>query len=113
MTDEEKIEKLYNFVITNLSYDYRKDVDGLNSDIDKIMEEQEVSYSDYAVVLTTLLRNYGIPSKLALGKHESLNTDSAFVIILNEDTEKWIEPFYERENKYIEDASNIVIYKYY
>ena len=113
MTDEEKIEKLYNFVITNLSYDYRKDVDGLNSDIDKIMEEQEASYSDYAVVLTTLLRNYGIPSKLALGKHESLNTDSAFVIILNEDTEKWIEPFYERENKYIEDASNIVIYKYY
>lgn len=73
-TDLEKVEKIYNYVITAMTYDYDKadkakngELSGYVPEIDKVISSGQGICYDYASVLAAMLRSQGIPAKLVKG----------------------------------------------
>ena len=65
-----KIKAIYEFVITNFTYDYQlaKSVQsGYIPDLDSVMDKKKGICFDYAAVMTAMLRYQGIPTKLVFG----------------------------------------------
>lgn len=70
MKDIERIEAIYHYVITNISYDHQKAAtvkSGYIPDIDTVFQTQKGICFDYAALMTAMLRAYGIPTKLVVG----------------------------------------------
>ena len=70
MTDIERIETIYHYVITNFSYDYQKAASvksGYIPDIDAVFKAKKGICFDYASLMAAMLRAYGIPTKLVIG----------------------------------------------
>ena len=70
MKDIERIEAIYHYVITNISYDHQKAASvksGYIPDVDKVFQEKKGICFDYAALMTAMLRAYGIPTKLVVG----------------------------------------------
>jgi len=70
LTEREKVNVLYNYVVNNISYDYNK-IKTLNYDylpnIDQtILDKSGICY-DYSALLGGMLRSQGIPTKMAKG----------------------------------------------
>jgi transglutaminase-like putative cysteine protease len=74
-SDRDKLELIYNFVIDNIKYDYKK-AEGLPPDYLPHPEETYVSGKgicyDYASLCAAMLRSIGIPAKLVMGKAEKI-----------------------------------------
>ena len=69
-TDLEKITAVYNYVVTNLTYDKEKAKtvrSGYIPDVDKVLAEKKGICFDYATLMTAMLRSQGIPTKLIIG----------------------------------------------
>lgn len=69
-TDIERINAVYDYVVSNLSYDYAKAnsvQSGYLSDIDAVLASGKGICYDYAAVMTAMLRSQGIPTKLVVG----------------------------------------------
>lgn len=66
----EKVEKVYDFVVTTLSYDRDKAAtvkSGYLPVLDKVLEEEKGICFDYAALMTAMLRSQNIPCKLVVG----------------------------------------------
>lgn len=69
-TDLAKITNIYNFVVSNISYDKQKAASvqsGYLPDVDSILASKKGICFDYAAVMTAMLRSQGIPCKLVVG----------------------------------------------
>lgn len=68
--DLEAINLIYNYIITNITYDYAKaetPPTGYVSDVDAILSSGTGICLDYAAVMATMLRSQGIPTRLEVG----------------------------------------------
>lgn len=68
--DLDAVSLVYNYIITNITYDYAKAESaptGYISDVDEIIVTNTGICLDYAAVMTTMLRSQGIPTRLEVG----------------------------------------------
>jgi transglutaminase-like putative cysteine protease len=73
-TDQQKVEMLYNYVINNIKYDYKK-AESVKSGYlpiidDTIIAKKGICY-DYASLFAAMVRSQGIPTKLVTGYTEN------------------------------------------
>ncbi|MGB4985065.1 MAG: transglutaminase-like domain-containing protein [Erysipelotrichaceae bacterium] len=69
-TELEVVEKVYNYVIGNISYDFDKATSvksGYTPIIDKVIEEGKGICFDYAAVMASILRSQRIPTRMDIG----------------------------------------------
>lgn len=90
-TDLEKIDAIYKYVVDTFTYD-REKANTVKSDylpvLDQVLAEKKGICSDYAAVMTAMLRSQGIPCKLVVGY---LKTEShAWISIWTEET-GWVD----------------------
>ena len=65
-----KVEAVYNFVVTNLTYDTQKAAtvkSGYLPVLDTVLEQKKGICFDYASLMTGMLRSQGVPCKLVIG----------------------------------------------
>ena len=65
-----KVQAVYNWVVTNLSYDYDKAAtvkSGYIPDLDNIMQVRKGICFDYAALMSAMLRSQGVPVKMVFG----------------------------------------------
>ncbi|MEA5002676.1 MAG: transglutaminase-like domain-containing protein [Christensenella sp.] len=68
--DLELVEKVYNYVVENVSYDYEKAdnvENGYLPDVDETLQTKKGICFDYAALMTTMLRSQRIPTRLVIG----------------------------------------------
>lgn len=68
--DLEVITNIYNYIISNITYDYDKAADpptGYVTDVDTILESGTGICLDYAAVMASMLRSQRIPTRLEVG----------------------------------------------
>lgn len=91
-TSLEKVQAVYDYIITNISYD--KDKVNLSSDytpnITEIFEEQKAICYDYASIFGAMLRSQGIPTKLVKGYSEYTTTYHAWNEVYIEELDEWV-----------------------
>jgi len=66
----EKVEAIYNFVVSHLSYDKEKAKtvkSGYLPVLDEVLEEKKGICFDYAAMMTAMLRSQSVPCKLVVG----------------------------------------------
>ncbi|WP_409968080.1 transglutaminase-like domain-containing protein [Bengtsoniella intestinalis] len=69
-TEVEKIQAVYNYVVSNLTYDSARAASvtsGYLPDLDSVLAEKKGICFDYAALMTAMLRSQGIPCKLVVG----------------------------------------------
>jgi len=93
-TDKEKINAIYQYLISNISYDYDK-LKTLDSNylpnIDKTLEEKKGICYDYSSTFAAMLRSQGIPAKLVKGYSKATGeTYHAWNEVYLSETGKWI-----------------------
>lgn len=69
-SDLDVIIHVYDYMISNITYDYDKASDpptGYTSDVDEILESGTGICLDYAAVMAAMLRSQGIPTRLEVG----------------------------------------------
>lgn len=69
-TDIEVVENVYNYIITNFTYDYDKAESvqsGYLPDVDEICQSKTGICFDYAAVMAAMLRSQRIPTRLEVG----------------------------------------------
>ena len=65
-----KVQAVYDWVVTNLTYDYDKAKtvqSGYVPDVDKVLQEKKGICFDYASLMSAMLRSQGVPVKLVIG----------------------------------------------
>jgi len=65
-----KVEKVYDYVVDNLSYDYNRAAtvrSGYLPVLDSVLAEEKGICFDYAALMTGMLRSQGIPCRLLIG----------------------------------------------
>lgn len=73
-TDLDKVEKIYQYVVENVSYDTEKakkiingDLSGYLPDVDIVLTDKKGICFDYSSLMAAMLRSQGIPTKLIMG----------------------------------------------
>ncbi|MDR3295627.1 MAG: transglutaminase-like domain-containing protein [Clostridiales Family XIII bacterium] len=69
-TDLEKLDAIYHYVVSNLTYDYalaKNAPTGYVPNIDSVMSSKKGICFDYASLTSAMLRSQNIPSKLVIG----------------------------------------------
>lgn len=69
-TDLDAVSLIYNYIISNITYDYDKAEtvqSGYLPNVDEILESGTGICFDYAAVMVTMLRSQGIPARLEIG----------------------------------------------
>ena len=87
----EKVAAVYDYVVTNLSYDYDKAAtvkSGYLPVLDQVLEEKKGICFDYAALMTAVLRSQEIPCKLVVGY--AGQTYHAWISVWTEDN-GWID----------------------
>lgn len=91
--DMEKIEAIYNYIISNISYDYDK-VTKLDSnyipEIDEILKVQTGICYDYASLFAAMLRSVEIPTKLIMGYKNDIVEYHAWNQVYLGHTDEWV-----------------------
>lgn len=92
-TDSEKIQKVYEYVISRIKYDYSK-YSTLQSNyvpnIDNIITSGKGICYDYASVFAAMLRSQGIPVKLVMGYSTNVKGYHAWNEVYDSKTGEWI-----------------------
>lgn len=93
ISDEKIIDSIYSYIINNIVYDDKK-IDNLEHDyipnIDKVLEDGSGICYDYSVLLASMLRSQGIPTKLVKGYTTNTDVYHAWNEIYLESEERWI-----------------------
>ncbi len=92
-TDFEKIDAIYDYIITNITYDTEKAKtvkSGYLPTVDEILKFNKGICFDYASVMAAMLRSQGIPAKLVTGYSSNLNVFHAWNEVYTEET-GWIK----------------------
>ena len=69
-SDLEKVRSVYNWIVTNISYDYNKAASvssGYIPNVDKTLSSKKGICFDYAALMAAMLRPQGIPTKMIFG----------------------------------------------
>ncbi len=86
-----KVEAVYNFVVTELTYDNQKAAtvkSGYIPVLDSVLEEKKGICFDYAALMTGMLRSQGIPCKMVFGY--TGGAYHAWISVWTEDT-GWVD----------------------
>jgi transglutaminase-like putative cysteine protease len=87
-TEEEKIDAVYQYVLSSYVYDYNK-IDNLDSsyvpDIDELLSSDSGICYDFSAITASMLRSLGIPTKLVMGYRTDSNVYHAWNEILIND----------------------------
>lgn len=90
----EKVEKVYSFVVGNLTYDRelaRNVKSGYLPDLDQVLAKGKGICFDYAALMTAMLRCQGIPCKLVTGYVGTENPAyHAWISVWSEET-GWVD----------------------
>lgn len=93
LTDQEKIDILYDYVVNNIDYDYDK-IRNLEynylPDIDRTLTTGSGICYDYSSLLASMLRSQGIPTKLVKGYTVNTSVYHAWNEIYLESEDRWI-----------------------
>lgn len=132
-TDIEVITNIYDYITSNITYDYEKASDpptGYTTDVDAILESGTGICLDYAAVMTSMLRSQRIPTRLEVGYAQEAY--HAWISIYTEET-GWLNGIIEFDGnmwtlvdptfgantndktlkKFIGDGSNYTLQKMY
>lgn len=93
LTDIERIEAVYLYVVQNIRYDYSKLTELTNDyipDIDDVFDEKEGICYDYSAILASMLRSLEIPTKLIKGYTTTTSVYHAWNEVYVEDENRWI-----------------------
>jgi transglutaminase-like putative cysteine protease len=74
-TDEEKVQRIYDYVVANVKYDYKKAASvqaGYLPDVDATFLSNEGICYDYASLTAAMLRSVGIPTQLRKGYKDDI-----------------------------------------
>lgn len=97
--DIDKISLIYNFVISNITYDYEeaKTVQsGYLPVVDEVLETKKGICFDYAALMATMMRVQGIPTRLAVGYAGKVY--HAWICVYTEET-GWINGLIQFDGK--------------
>lgn len=93
LTEKEKIDIFYNYVVKNMDYDYKK-INSLSydyvPDIDVVLKAKKGICFDYSVLLAAMLRSQGIPAKLIKGESTTTDVYHAWNEIYLSSESRWI-----------------------
>jgi len=93
LTDLEKIQIIYRYVVENIRYDFAK-LDTLQPDyipdIEDVFNEKEGICYDYSAILASMLRRLSIPTKLIKGYTTKTEVFHAWNKVYIEDENRWI-----------------------
>ena len=87
----EKIEAVYNFVITNIEYDEKLAAvvqSGYIPDVDAVLESGRGICFDFAAIMTAMLRSQSIPTRMVLGY--TGDAYHAWISVFSEET-GWVD----------------------
>lgn len=87
-----KVGVVYEWVVTNLKYDFAKAKTvkaGYLPDVDKVMEEKKGICWDYASLMASMLRSQGVPVKVVVG-YTSRGEYHAWINVWSEE-DGWVE----------------------
>ena len=87
-----RVKAVYDWVVTNLTYDYDKATavkTGYLPDVDRTMEEKKGICFDYASLMSAMLRSQGVPVKLVVG-YTSRGEYHAWINVWSE-SDGWID----------------------
>lgn len=93
LTDLEKIETIYLYVVHNIRYDYSKPsrlTSDYIPDIEDVFNEKEGICYDYSALLASMLRSLNIPTKLIKGYTTATPAYHAWNEVYIEDENRWI-----------------------
>lgn len=88
-TDIEKFQAIYDFVVTNFTYDYAKVKNlepGYIPNLDEVLEDEQGICFDYAALIAGMLRSQNIPCKLVVGYMD--NAYHAWISVYVESSEE-------------------------
>jgi hypothetical protein len=90
-TDEAKVQAIYNYIVSNVKYDYKLAAnvtpDYIPNSSNTLTTKKGICY-DYASLFATMLRSEGIPTKLVMGNTSYVSTYHAWnEVFLNG---KWV-----------------------
>ncbi|WP_379158716.1 transglutaminase family protein [Paenibacillus sp. sgz5001063] len=90
-TDEQKVKAIYNFIVSNVKYDYTLastvTTDYIPNNDNTLLTKKGICY-DYASLFATMLRSQGIPAKLVMGNTSYVTSYHAWnEVLLNG---KWV-----------------------
>lgn len=101
--DSAKAQALFDYIVSNISYDYDK-ISSVSTDyipdIDTILSEGKGICYDYAVLYAAMLRSQGIPAKLVKGYRSDLKAYHA-----------WNEVYLDGSWKVVDTTFNAALYK--
>lgn len=92
-TDFEKIDVIYDYIISNIAYDNEKAKtvkSGYLPSVDEILKSNKGICFDYASVMAAMLRSQDIPAKLVTGYSSNLNVFHAWNEVYTKET-GWIK----------------------
>ncbi|WP_313344863.1 transglutaminase-like domain-containing protein [Sedimentibacter sp.] len=90
--DLEKVEAIYDYVISNIAYDNDKSKNVKSDylpDVDEILKENKGICYDYSSLLAAMLRSNSIPTKLVTGYSQNLSAFHAWNEVYTKET-GWI-----------------------
>lgn len=93
VTENEKISAIYNYIVNNLKYDYKK-LSTLAStyvpSIESTFQSNTGICYDYSSLFASMLRSVGIPAKLVKGYTKNVVGYHAWNEIYDSDTDQWL-----------------------
>ncbi|MEL7607857.1 transglutaminase-like domain-containing protein [Sedimentibacter saalensis] len=109
-TDFEKLDVIYDYVISNIAYDNEKAKtvkSGYLPNVDDILTSNKGICFDYASLMASMLRSEGIPAKLVTGYSSNLSAFHAWNEVYTEET-GWIvlnEMYFDGEQWKLMDST--------
>lgn len=91
--DKDKINAIYNYLISNVKYDFDKLktlTSDYNPDVDTVLYSGKGICYDYSSTFASMLRSIGIPAKLVKGYTPNTEGYHAWNEVYNRSTGKWI-----------------------
>lgn len=92
-TDSEKVLAIYNYIVKNIKYDFKKAAKVqsfyLSNPDDTLKQKTGICY-DYSILFASMLRSVGIPAKVLMGTSKDIVGYHAWNQVYIKETDKWI-----------------------
>ncbi|GIQ67188.1 transglutaminase domain-containing protein [Xylanibacillus composti] len=91
-TDEEKIKAIYQYVVSNITYDYEKAKSvksGYIPSVEQTYESKSGICYDYAAIFAAMLRSVDIPTKLVMGHRSDISEYHAWNEVYLKEKDEW------------------------
>lgn len=105
-SDKEKAERLYDYIVNLLTYDYEKAATvekGYLPDVDATLQERKGICFDYSALFAAMLRAQDIPVRLAIGYVQPDNIYHAWNQVYLDGEWVWMDSTFGPESAYTEE----------